>query len=281
MSTLHERAGDDADPGRAMWATRTASFARDGAPKTQVYAAALVDLVAPALGATVLDIATGTGVVAIEAARRVGPNGRVVATDFVAEWEPYVADSAIAAGVTNVTFEVMSAEALALPDETFDDVLCQFGLMFVPDKLLALREMQRVLKPGGTLGLAVWSVAERVGLFMTSGIIGAALPPPPGPPPASPLSLGEPGLIERLVTEAGFHNVAAQPFTLTFDIPSAESEWERWTEDESNPMAARVMGLPAEEREAIHKQVLAALEGHREGEVIRISSEAIFVTAVR
>lgn len=281
MSTFHDRPVDDPDPGRQMWATRTASFARDGAPKTQHFAAALVDLVSPQPGAHVLDIATGTGVVAIEAARRVGPNGSVIASDYVAEWEPYVADSAIAAGVANVTFEVMSAEALALPDATFDAVLCQFGLMFVPDKLLALREMHRVLKPGGTLGLAVWSVAERVGIFTVAGIIGAALPPTPGPPPASPLSLGEPGLIERLVTEAGFNNVVAQPFTLSFDVPSAEAEWERWTSDLTNPMTARVQELPAEERDALRQRVIAALETYRVGDVLRISSESIFVTAQR
>jgi SAM-dependent methyltransferase len=281
MSTSASRPVDDHDPSRQMWSSRVASFARDGASKSRHYAAALVDLVAPAVGSHVLDIATGTGVVAVAAAQRVGPTGQVVATDFVAEWAPYVAESAAEAGVANVTFEVMSAEALALPDAAFDAVLCQFGLMFVPDKLLALREMRRVLKPGGTLGLAVWSVAERVGLFTVAGIIGAALPPTPGPPPASPLSLGEPGLIERLVTEAGFSNVAAQPFTLTFDILSAESEWERWTGDLSNPMSARVAELPAGERSALRDQVLTALEAHRVGDVIRISGEAIFVTAQR
>jgi SAM-dependent methyltransferase len=281
MNTVANSTSDDHDPSRQMWASRVASFAREGAPKSRHYAAALVDLVAPGEGAQVLDIATGTGVVAVAAAQHVGPTGRVIATDFVAEWAPYVAESAAEAGVANVTFEVMSAEALALPDAAFDAVLCQFGLMFVPDKLLALREMRRVLKPGGKLGLAVWSVAERVGIFTVAGIIGAALPPTPGPPPASPLSLGEPGLVERLVTEAGFRDVAARPFTLSFDIPSAESEWERWTGDLSNPMAARVMDLPADEREALHEQVLAALEAHRVDDVIRISSEAIFVTALR
>ena len=281
MSTNAHHPGDDHDPSRQMWASRVASFARDGAPKSRHYAAALVDRVAPREGAQVLDIATGTGVVAVAAAERVGPQGKVIATDFVAEWAPYVAESAAEAGVANVAFEVMSAEALALPDAVFDAVLCQFGLMFVPDKLLALREMRRVLKPDGTLGLAVWSVAERVGIFTVAGIIGAALPPTPGPPPASPLSLGEPGLIERLVEEAGFRNVASEPFTLSFDIPSAESEWERWTGDLSNPMSARVLELPAHERNALHDKVLAALEAQRVGDVIRISSEAIFVTARR
>lgn len=281
MSTTASRPGDEADPTRKMWASRVATFAREGAQNTRYYAAALVDLVAPGEGAQVLDIATGTGVVAVAAAQRVGPTGRVVATDFVAEWTPYVAETAAEAGVANVTFEVMSAEALALPDDAFDAVFCQFGLMFVPDKLLALREMRRVLKPGGKLGLAVWSVAERVGLFTVAGMIGAALPPTPGPPPPSPLSLGEPGLIERLVTEAGFRDVAAQPFTYSYDAPSAEAEWERWTSDPTNPMSARLVELSADERNAVRERVLTALEAMRVGDVIRVSSEAIFVTARR
>ncbi len=281
MSTFTSQPSDDHDPSRQMWAARVATFAREGAPNTRHYAAALVDLVAPGAGAHVLDIATGTGVVAVAAAQRVGPTGNVIATDFVEEWAPYVAESAAEAGVENVAFEVMSAEALALPDAAFDAVLCQFGLMFVPDKLLALREMHRVLKPGGTLGLAVWSVAERVGIFTVAGMIGAALPPTPGPPPPSPLSLGEPGLIERLVTEAGFRDVAAQPFTHSHDVPGAEAEWDRWTGDLTNPVAARLVELSADERNALRERVLAALETHRVGDVIRISSEAIFVTARR
>lgn len=281
MSTVPTPTGDHLEPSRQMWASRVTTFAREGAQNTRFYAAALVDLVAPGEGAHVLDIATGTGVVAVAAARRVGPAGKVVATDFVAEWAPYVADTAAEAGVANVTFEVMSAEALALPDAAFDAVFCQFGLMFVPDKLLALREMRRVLMPGGTLGLAVWSVAERVGIFTVAGMIGAALPPPPGPPPPSPLSLGEPGLIERLVMEAGFREVTARPFTHFYDVPSAEAEWERWTADSSNPMTARLVELPVAERDALRERVLAALEARRVGDVIRISSEAIFVTARR
>ena len=281
MSTTASRPGDETEASRQMWVSRVATFAREGAQNTRYYAAALVDLVAPGEGANVLDIATGTGVVAVAAAQRVGPAGKVVATDFVAEWAPYVAETAAEAGVANVAFEVMSADALALPDDAFDAVFCQFGLMFVPDKVLALREMHRVLKPGGALGLAVWSVAERVGIFTVAGMVGAALPPTPGPPPPSPLSLGEPGLVERLVSEAGFREVAVQPFTYAYDVPSAEAEWTRWTSDPGNPLTGRLGALPADEREALRQRVLAALEAKRVGEVIRISSEAIFVTARR
>lgn len=275
------RTTSESDAAREAWAARVEGFARDAAPKSQRFAEALVALVAPAEGDHVLDVATGSGVVAVAAARRVGPGGRVDATDFVAEWAPYVAASADAAGVGNVTFEVMSAEALAFPDASFDAVLCQFGLMFVPDQLLALREMRRVLKPGGTLGLAVWSVAERVGLFLVSGLISAALPPLPGPAAASPLSLGEPGLVDGLVREAGFQAVDARPFSLAFEAPTAEAEWENWACDPANPVSARVAALPEAERRALRERVFAALEAHRDGDVIRLPSEALFVTARR
>ncbi|MFT4038812.1 MAG: class I SAM-dependent methyltransferase [Thermomicrobiales bacterium] len=267
------------DPAREMWSTRVARYARDGAPQTRRFAAALLDLTAPRDGETVLDIATGTGVVAVAAAQRVGPAGRVVATDFIAEWAPYVQATAAEAGVDNVTFEVMSAEALALPDAAFDVVLCQFGLMFVPDKLLALREMRRVLRPGGRLGLTVWSVPERVGIFLISGIVGAALPPEPGPPPLSPLSLGAPGLVEGLVAEAGFRDVRMQPHTLGVEIASAETEWERWAGDTDNPMVARFAALPEAERAALRARVISEMEARREGEVIVLTSEALLVTA--
>jgi ubiquinone/menaquinone biosynthesis C-methylase UbiE len=132
------------------------SFARDAAPRTRPFAAALVDLAPPRNG-PVLDVATGTLLVAVEAARRVGPGGTVVATDFVAAWAPHVAAMAAEAAVEIVRFATMPAEALDFSDETFDVVYCQFGLMFMPDPIAALRETRRVLRPGGRLGVAVWS----------------------------------------------------------------------------------------------------------------------------
>ena len=103
----------------------------------------------------------------------------------------------------------MPAEALSLPDASFDVVLCQFGLMFIGSPVTALREMRRVLRPGGKVGVAVWSVPERVGIFLLARIVMAALPPVAGAS-CSPLSMGEPGLIEGLVSEVGFRDVSSE-----------------------------------------------------------------------
>jgi SAM-dependent methyltransferase len=183
--------------------------------------------------------------------------------------------------VTNVAFALMPAEALALPDEAFDVALCQFGLMFVAERVRALREMRRVLRPGGTVALAVWSVPEKVGLFRMPGVISAALPPPEGTPPPGPLALGEPGLIERLVLEAGFHDLVVERVTHAFELLDAEAEWQRWSADPTMPTARGLAALPEERRRAVHDEAIAALETFRDGDVLRVASEAILVTAVR
>ncbi len=270
-----------AEQRRAEWVQRIEAYARDAAPKTRPYAEALVALVAPKPGARVLDVATGSGVVAVEAALRIGPDGAVTATDLVPEWEPYLAATASEAGVMNVSFSAMPSEALTLPDASFDAVLCQFGLMFADDPVQALREMRRVLRPGGKLGVTVWSVPERLGVFLLTRLVSAALPPPPEEPIATPWRLGAPGLIEGLVREAGFRDVALTPLTLSFIVDDAEEEWNQWRKAE-HPVAQALFSLPVERQDQIGEEAIATLEALRgEDGVIRVPSEALLVSAVR
>lgn len=270
-----------ADQRRAEWVERVEGFARDAAPRTRPFAEALVAFVAPAPGERVLDVATGTGIVAVEAAMRVAPGGEVLATDFIPEWGPHVVATAAEAGVENVTFAVMPAESLDLPDASFDVVLCQFGLMFVDDFVQTLREFRRVLRPGGRVGIAVWSEPEKVGVFLIPRLVAEALPPPPGDPPPSPMALGEPGLLERLVAEAGYREIAVERVTRTEDIAGAEEEWRKWRDSPLNPAARGVAALPAEEQQALRERVLAALEAFRVDGRIQLPSEAVLVSAVR
>src|ERR671912_378482 len=199
MSSADCEAAPASDRRRAEWTERVERYARDAAPRTYPFAVALVDLLPPPVAARVLDVATGTGLVAVEAARHVGPRGAVLATDFLPAWEPFVRSTASAARVANVMFASMPAEALALPDASFDVAYCQFGLMFMPEPVRALGEMRRVLRPSGQIGIAVWSVPEKVGLFLVSRIVGPALPPVEGEAPPSPMSMGAPGMIEGLI----------------------------------------------------------------------------------
>jgi SAM-dependent methyltransferase len=266
---------------RAEWSERMERYAQRSAPKLRSFAAATVALLPPPIRGRVLDVATGTGLVAVEAAKRVGSDGVVLATDFLPAWEPYVRSTASEAGVTNVTFAAMPAEALDLADASFDVVYCQFGLMFMPEPVRALREMRRVLRPGGRIGVAVWSVPEKVGLFLVTRIVGPALPPAAGEAPPSPMSMGAPGLLEGLVAEAGLCEMVTDRVTLFHEIADPETEWQAWREDFTTPDGGGLASLPESEQQRLHDEVIAALERFRDGEVVRVPSEAVIVTATR
>lgn len=122
---------------------------------TSHWAGDLLDRVALRRGESVLDIACGTGVVARLAAQR-GHAGRLVGIDL---------NTAMlaTARTRSADIEWLQGSALELPfdENSFDVVLCQLGLQFFPDRPLALKEMVRVLKPGGRAGLSVFSAIER------------------------------------------------------------------------------------------------------------------------
>lgn len=282
---MSERADFVRDSMRQSWGSMIDRYTRVSAGNTEQLAATLLDLVGLRAGERVLDVATGTGVVAVMAAQAVGAGGEVVAADLAAEWRDVVATRAAAAGVTNVRFQAASADALDQRDDSFDVALCQLGLMFVPEPAQALREMRRVLRAGGRLGVVVWSTGDRVRLFTATGpLLQPYLPKPePGKELPTPLQLGEPGLIERLIGEAGFRDLATQRRTFDWVADEPEQHWQSNVAGPQAPEPARsaIAALPEAEREELHKRYVAALEAYRKDGAIKLPSEAIFVTGAK
>ena len=130
-------------------------------------------LAAPAPGEAVLDVACGTGVVAVAAARAVGPGGRVLGIDLADAMVHASRQRARDLGLGQAAFERMDAEQLQLPNADFDLALCALGLMYVPDPNTALRELHRVLRPGGRAVLAVWGERAHCGWAPLFGIVDA------------------------------------------------------------------------------------------------------------
>lgn len=124
------------------------------------WAELLLDEVAPAPGENVLDVATGPGTVARPAADRVGPTGSVTACDLSPSMLSIARGKPAALGAGPITYVECPADALDVPDASFDVVVCQQGLQFFPDRAAALAEMRRALRPGGRVGIAVWCSIE-------------------------------------------------------------------------------------------------------------------------
>jgi ubiquinone/menaquinone biosynthesis C-methylase UbiE len=167
-------------------------------------------------GQRLLDVACGTGVLAREAARRVGNRGKVVGLDS----NPGML--AVAARVAPLLeWQCGDAQALPFPDGSFDVVASQFGLMFFGDRVRALREMLRVLVPGGRLVACVWDAIDNIPAYaleldllarLAGDAAAAAL--------QAPFALGERKQVEQLFEDAGAEGVTAVTLTGAARFPS-------------------------------------------------------------
>lgn len=171
-------------------------------------------------GDSVLDVACGTGVLARAAAQVVGPPGAVAGTDI----NP--AMLAVAARLApEITWRAAPAEALPFPDHSFDRVVSQFGLMFFADQAAALREMARVLRPGGRMAVAVWGrLVETPGYAAVAALLDELFGPDAAQSIRAPYALGDPAALRALFADAGLGAVEVRALPGEARFASLE-EW--------------------------------------------------------
>jgi ubiquinone/menaquinone biosynthesis C-methylase UbiE len=171
-------------------------------------------------GMHVLEVACGTGIVTRRLRAVLPPGSRLVATDLSDPMlsfarQKFANDSSI---------EWQQADALALPfaDQSFDAVVCQFGLMFVPDKAAAFREAFRVLKPGGQLLLNTWDRLEQNDFpLLTHTTTASFFESDPPRFYEIPFSLYDADQLRSWMADAGFQNITVRPVDLPCVSPSA------------------------------------------------------------
>lgn len=225
-------------------------------------------------GQRVLDVACGTGLVTFDAARAVGPEGRVLGVDISERMVQ--ACLRRAGGQANIDFARMEAEALDIPDGSFDVALCALGLMYVPEPQQALREMRRVLRPGGRMVVAVWGQRERCGWADIFPIVDAEVSSE-----VCPLffRLGQPGFLAHACAQAGFADVRERRLSTTLAYADGNEACD--AAFVGGPVALAWSRFDQATRERARRHYLASIEPWRHGESYQVPGEFVIATATR
>tara|TARA_B100000614_G_scaffold27988_1_gene21794 strand:+ start:1745 stop:2590 length:846 start_codon:yes stop_codon:yes gene_type:complete len=236
----------------------------------------LLDAAGIADGQTVLDLASGAGEPALSIARRVGPSGHVTATDLVPEMLDGIERRAQAANLSNLSVRESDMQALPFEDESFDRVVCRFGIMFSPDEGKALSEALRVLKPGGRAAYMVWGPLEDTTVFVVLQSTVRRFLGDQSPPAALPqFRFGPAGSLASVFEAAGFTDVAEQE--LRFH-PRPEAGSGFWRPQLDMSFGHRIRHLSSEERQALDATIDNAFEMYREDDVYRLTAHIRIVT---
>lgn len=221
----------------------------------------MLELAGITSGYRVLDIAAGAGEQSITAARKVASSGYVLATDISPNILEYAKQMAQRAGLNNIETKVMDGENLTLEDETFDAVISRVGLIYFPDQQKALKEMLRVLKPGGKVAAIVYSTPEKNKFFSVpvSIIRNRAKLPPPLPGQPGPFSLGAEGVIEKTFSQAGFKNVKSEVINSPLLLPSAK-ECVRFEKESFGALHQMLATLSDSEKESVWEEIEKELQ---------------------
>lgn len=232
----------------------------------------VLEIASPEPGERVLDVGCGTGIVARGAAERVGKNGAVLAVDV----NPAMLEIARALPApegASIEWQEGDASELAVPEAAFDLVICQQGLQFFPDAPAALRGMRRALADGGRACIAVWQPIDRHPLWEAMAEVEARHLAPLGlgyDDVAQPFSLGEDGLLPRLLADAGFSGSELSDGSVEIGFPI-----ETFVKNTEQAYAAVIPQFSRDPAlfeayvEAVASEVEPLLERFRDGDVIR------------
>ena len=236
--------------------------------------AELLTLAALRRGEQVLDVACGTGLVSFDAARAVGPEGHVLGIDLSDLMVEAARGRAQAQGVQNAAFARMDAENLALADCGQDAVLCALGLMYMPEPERAVSEMQRVLRPGGRMVLAVWGERARCGWSALFPIVDAEVASE-----VCPLffRLGQGNALARLCADAGFDNVESRRIAVPLDYASADQACE--AAFAGGPVAMAWSRFDAPTRARVRAKYVDAITPWQQAQGYQIPGEFVVVAA--
>ncbi len=219
-------------------------------------------------GERALDVACGTGIVARLAAIILGPQSSIVGIDLNDRMLDVAREHTRSTGAA-ITWRQGDVEDLPCPDADFDVVLCQQGLQYFPDKTAAVREMHRVLRPGGRLGLCVWRAIDHSPCHLA---IAASLRRHAGERVAQRFeaifSFSDPDILREVLIAGGFPDAELQSEVLMRRLLPAQESVPGLLA--STPVGPDFAALPPKARQTIVNEVAAALSGYRSGDGLEV-----------
>lgn len=215
---------------------------------------ALIDALQANAAHRILDMASGTGEPALTLARRLEDKAEIIGIDAAPGMVNVAQKKAEDANLRRLRFLPMPAEKLDFEAHSFDRVLCRFGVMLFEDPLAGLREMHRVLQPGGRFALAVWSTPETMPtLYWSHQAFRGRIPESEYPPLPKVTSLGAPGRMETLLKEAGFREYTVERRQFDYRFNTFDAYWD--LVEASEILKQQYDALPPEEAPAIRQTI--------------------------
>ena len=233
----------------------------------------MLSLAALQPGERVLDIACGTGLVTFRAADAVGPAGFVAASDISEDMVAAVAAAAATRGIAG-DFRRMDAETIEHPDGAFDVVLCALGLMYVAEPPNALREMRRVLRPGGRAAAVVWGARKNCGWAEIFPIVERRTASDVCP---MFFALGSGGAMAASFLAAGFDDVREERIAVPIVFPNADAAI--GAAFVGGPVALAHSRFDDATRDSAYAEYLTSIEIHRRGDAYHVPGEFVAVVA--
>jgi ubiquinone/menaquinone biosynthesis C-methylase UbiE len=234
-----------------------------------------IELLSLPPGSSVLDVCCGTGASALSAAKLVGPRGKVIGVDLAKELLELARAKAAQQHLGNIQFELGDMLSLRFPSESFDAVLCVFGIFFVPDMQMAVRELWRCVRPGGQLAVTTWgpNLFEPANNAFWRSIQNVQADLYKGFNPWD--RINDPVDLKKILKEGGVESAKVIAENRLHPISSAE-DW--WTIVLGSGYRGTIEQLNASERERVKDANLAFI---REAKISAIETNVLYALATK
>jgi ubiquinone/menaquinone biosynthesis C-methylase UbiE len=237
---------------------------------------ALFDLADIQPGQKIIDIACGTGLMSFRASAATGSSGYVLGTDISDKMVEIADKTAKENGIGNIRFERMDAEELKISDEEFDQAICALGLMYAPNPLQALKEMNRVLKKGGHGIAAVWGQRKHCGWADIFEIVDKRVSSEVCP---MFFNLGNDQVLEKHFEFAGFTSIKIKSIQATLDYDSAEEACS--AAFEGGPVALAYFKFPEQVKKEAREEYLASVAKYKTEKGYSVPGEFIIGLGIK